>query len=600
MSQDCNRLDLYYFQDVFLSPASPSPRHDLPDVPCRKPTTSVVRRRSARRSPERKETSCASAPSSALRVAKQIASESPMPATWVKCGARLHVASVAVGELAPRTPNESPRGRHLNIAVCYQIGINASFEDIAFKIKQRLVEQHLRFKFGIGTSILMKSARRIEGRRPMGPWGTGKGGPSPGRTARVAAQTLEQDISLDGILDTASILRIADVALVFRRRGTCSLIDLIMGLEAATKALLNACNVLPSHHPSPTRVHSRPSLVGPGIDSVEAAFVGYVYGALGTNTVFPDRPSPMGPLLGAADRASPDSKPAQNHKHSVNNPYAQFRAGHDGAAVFTSPQISNELTKLENQAIELVATGLATDYLDAFAGRSAMDTDKIFAQAGASRDDVGVVELHDCFAANELVTYAALGLCTVDDAHRFVERRDNTVCVSLLFRTPRFTRLVGSTEGSTWSTRAVDSGLTVATGLAMHFSITSFIRYLSGIIWANVQKGPMQSPGLFDLADARGKYGLVHIGLGGAVIVSFLRRPDFYHADGPDGRDRLGYNHAHELRTITRADVDKVRSKSHSKGYCNLQSCEAGPIDFLERLWYCYERLMYCTTLYGV
>jgi sterol carrier protein 2 len=67
--------------------------------------------------------------------------------------------------------------------------------------------------------------------------------------------------------------------------------------------------------------------------------------------------------------------------------------------------------KLENQAIELVATGLATDYPDAFAGRSAMETvgyrmtqrlaDKIFTQAGASRDDVGVVELHDCFAANE-------------------------------------------------------------------------------------------------------------------------------------------------------------------------------------------------------
>ena len=70
--------------------------------------------------------------------------------------------------------------------------------------------------------------------------------------------------------------------------------------------------------------------------------------------------------------------------------------------------------KLENQAIELVAAGLATDYADAFEGRSAMDTvgygmtrrlaDKIFAQAGASRDDVGVVELHDCFAANEVST----------------------------------------------------------------------------------------------------------------------------------------------------------------------------------------------------
>ena len=68
--------------------------------------------------------------------------------------------------------------------------------------------------------------------------------------------------------------------------------------------------------------------------------------------------------------------------------------------------------KLENQAIELVATGLGTDVPDALAGRSAMDTvgygmtrrlaDKVFEQAGASRDDVGVIELHDCFAANEV------------------------------------------------------------------------------------------------------------------------------------------------------------------------------------------------------
>ena len=68
--------------------------------------------------------------------------------------------------------------------------------------------------------------------------------------------------------------------------------------------------------------------------------------------------------------------------------------------------------KLENQAIELVATGLGTDVPGTFDGRSAIDTvgygmtrrlaDKVFAQAGASRDEVGVVELHDCFAANEV------------------------------------------------------------------------------------------------------------------------------------------------------------------------------------------------------
>jgi len=51
--------------------------------------------------------------------------------------------------------------------------------------------------------------------------------------------------------------------------------------------------------------------------------------------------------------------------------------------------------------------------------------------------------------------------------------------------------------------------------------------------------GPMQAPGLFDIADKRGKFGLVHnIGLGGAVVISLLRRPEFYEAGGVDGKTR--------------------------------------------------------------
>jgi sterol carrier protein 2 len=112
----------------------------------------------------------------------------------------------------------------------------------------------------------------------------------------------------------------------------------------------------------------------------------------------------------------------------------------------------------------------------------------------------------------------------------------------------------------------------------------------------------MQAPHLFNNnSDRRGKYGLVHnVGLGGAVVCSLLRRPEFYDNSRsdtqPDGRTRcvcvlpllseshsvspprnfhnisltrdfvarLGYNHAHECKPITMADVDKVKSRKNS------------------------------------
>lgn len=72
--------------------------------------------------------------------------------------------------------------------------------------------------------------------------------------------------------------------------------------------------------------------------------------------------------------------------------------------------------KLDNQAIEIVAQVLATDQTSTFQGASSMElvgysmsrdaADRAFALAGfepgEGRDQVGVVELHDCFAANEV------------------------------------------------------------------------------------------------------------------------------------------------------------------------------------------------------
>ncbi|RGE45372.1 lipid-transfer protein [Comamonas testosteroni] len=51
---------------------------------------------------------------------------------------------------------------------------------------------------------------------------------------------------------------------------------------------------------------------------------------------------------------------------------------------------------------------------------------QVYEQAGISPTDVDVVELHDCFAHNELLTYEALGLCPQGGAEKFVCDGDNT------------------------------------------------------------------------------------------------------------------------------------------------------------------------------
>ncbi len=47
-------------------------------------------------------------------------------------------------------------------------------------------------------------------------------------------------------------------------------------------------------------------------------------------------------------------------------------------------------------------------------------------QAGIGPEDVDVVELHDCFSANELITYEALGLCPEGKAGDFVDAEAQT------------------------------------------------------------------------------------------------------------------------------------------------------------------------------
>jgi acetyl-CoA acetyltransferase len=51
---------------------------------------------------------------------------------------------------------------------------------------------------------------------------------------------------------------------------------------------------------------------------------------------------------------------------------------------------------------------------------------QVYAKSGLGPEDVQVVELHDCFTTNELLTYEALGLCREGEAEKFIWDGDNT------------------------------------------------------------------------------------------------------------------------------------------------------------------------------
>ena len=50
----------------------------------------------------------------------------------------------------------------------------------------------------------------------------------------------------------------------------------------------------------------------------------------------------------------------------------------------------------------------------------------VYEAAGIGPEDIPVLELHDCFAHNEVVTYEGLGLCPEGGAAKFIADGDNT------------------------------------------------------------------------------------------------------------------------------------------------------------------------------
>ena len=84
----------------------------------------------------------------------------------------------------------------------------------------------------------------------------------------------------------------------------------------------------------------------------------------------------------------------------------------------------------------IAAQAMTTDKPDAFESHDMMNlvgysmsqaaAQHVYQQAGIGPEDLDVVELHDCFAQNELITYEALGLCAPGEAAAFIDAGDNT------------------------------------------------------------------------------------------------------------------------------------------------------------------------------
>jgi sterol carrier protein 2 len=91
--------------------------------------------------------------------------------------------------------------------------------------------------------------------------------------------------------------------------------------------------------------------------------------------------------------------------------------------------------KLEHQAVLIVAQAMTTDEDDSFqgsmrkmagSGMSKRAAEMVYKAAGITAKDVQVIELHDCFSANELITYEALGLCPEGQAGKLIDSGDVT------------------------------------------------------------------------------------------------------------------------------------------------------------------------------
>jgi acetyl-CoA acetyltransferase len=152
---------------------------------------------------------------------------------------------------------------------------------------------------------------------------------------------------------------------------------------------------------------------------------------------------------------------AKASRHAANNPLALFRKEVTEEEVLQSPVVwEGVLTRLMacpptcgaaaaiicseafarkhgiSGAVRIRAQAMTTDAPAVFDARDMREVvgfgmsreaaRQVYEAAGIGPEDVDLVELHDCFAQNELITYEALGLCGLGESERFICDGDNT------------------------------------------------------------------------------------------------------------------------------------------------------------------------------
>src|SRR5262249_21675946 len=140
--------------------------------------------------------------------------------------------------------------------------------------------------------------------------------------------------------------------------------------------------------------------------------------------------------------------------HAAHNPYAIFNQPLTVEEVLASDEVFEPLTRYQccpptcgaaaailcsddfaqkhgiERPVYIAAQAMTTDYGSSFQDDSMIKmvgydmavnaAKQVYEKAGVGPEGVDVVELHDCFTTNEVLTYEALGLCKEGEAEKFI------------------------------------------------------------------------------------------------------------------------------------------------------------------------------------